>query len=174
MRRLVVFGVTVGLMTLGCGPTTETHVIPSTDNGNPNADTSPAQDTGGPDEGSPPPTSNLSDCLLSQSIQNPGGKLHSQPCENAAECLYGLCHSSPTVATFKFCTKNPYCGPGTECSSDDTEGLTYKAQLFNKNSYPNETAMEICTQTCTSVDDCPPGYTGCATVTGVVKTCVAE
>jgi len=176
VRRLFLMGVMAGMMTLGCsGTTTEKHVIPSTDNGNTNTDTPSVPDAGTPDEGSPPPTSDLSNCLLSQSIQNPGGKLHSEPCESGDECLYGLCHSSPAVATFKFCTKNPYCGPGTECGSDDVEeGPKFKIQLFNKNSYPDETAMEICTQLCASVDDCPAGYTGCASVTGVVKVCVAE
>jgi len=178
VRRLLLLGATLGMMTLGCsGTTTEKHVISDTpanpDSGSPDA--GPIDPDGSVGEDSGTPTGNdPNNCVFSESIQNPGGKLHSEPCESDDECLYGLCHLSPAVATFKFCTKNPYCGPGTECGSDDVEGLTYKAQLFNKNSYPNETAMEICTQTCSSVEDCPAGFTGCATVTGVVKTCVAE
>ncbi len=116
----------------------------------------------------------LSNCTCSKEVQNSNGKLHSQPCDTDADCLYGVCHSSPAIANFKFCTKNPYCGPTTECSSDNGNGVTFKAQLFNQNSYPDETDYNFCTQVCGSVGDCPPGYTDCEVVSGVVKTCTAK
>jgi len=116
----------------------------------------------------------VSNCTCSALVQNPGGKLHSEPCTSDAECKYGLCHSSPEIAGFKFCTKNPYCGPTTECSSDNSNGKTYFAQLYNNNSHPNETAKEICVQECKFATDCPSDYTACETVTGVRKTCTAK
>ena len=177
MTRWMMTIVMLSVLVACGGEQTETIII--------NEDTSSTSDNGAVDTGttttdttvtedSSGPTSNdPANCTFSESVQNPGGKLHSEPCQSDSECLYGLCHSSPTVANFKFCTKNPYC-PGASCSVDDIDGKTFKSQIFNNSSHPNEIVKSICTQTCTTVGECPTGYTGCAVVTGVVKVCVVE
>ena len=180
MTRWMMTMLMLGALVACAGEQTETIIVndqdtPSSpaDTGTPvdsstvTPDTTVMEDTSGPTPNDP------ANCMFSESVQNPGGKLHSEPCENDSECLYGLCHSSPTVANFKFCTKNPYC-PGASCSEDDGDGKTSKSQIFNNSSHPDEIVKSICTQTCTTVGECPSGYTGCAVVTGVAKVCVVE
>ena len=177
VRHWAIVNLVLAVLVFGCGDTTETQVIPDdtpspSDGGTSDSGTTNPDGTIGEDS-SMPTGNDPNNCEFSMSIQNPGGKLHSEPCETDAECIYGLCHSSPGVANFKFCTKNPYCGPGTECSSDNSNGKTFMAQL-STNSDGNETAKNICTQQCVSVEDCPSGYTACETVKGVNKTCTAK
>jgi hypothetical protein len=121
-----------------------------------------------------PNGSSSKDCKLSQAVSNPAGLLHSEPCETDDDCLYGFCHSSGEVATFKFCTKRCDCGPGSQCSDEDGGGKTFTCQKFNMTSHPDEVYMSICTQKCTSVDDCPSEYNACRIVTGVNKVCVFD
>ncbi len=102
-------------------------------------------------------------------------KLHSEPCQSNNECLYGLCHSSPSISGsgFKICTKRCDCGKNSQCSDDNGEGNYYSCQRFSPNNHPDEELLSICTRTCgTGSSACPSLFNGCEIVTGAQKTCV--
>ena len=100
-------------------------------------------------------------------------KLHSEPCELDEECVYGRCHSSPTIAGFKFCTKRCDCGENSQCSDDNGNGNYYTCQRFSPKNHPAEELLNICTRTCgTNTNACPAEFNGCEMVTGAQKVCV--
>lgn len=103
-------------------------------------------------------------------IRNEGGKAHGEPCTDPSECLYGYCYKSPTVTKeqFGFCTKPCDCGEGSSCSDD---GPDFTCGRFSS---AVEDRPSVCVRACTSVADCPAGYTACTAAVGVTKFCVVE
>ncbi len=110
-------------------------------------------------------------CTTGAELLHPDGALHSQPCETDSDCLYGVCHLSPTIADFRFCTKSCDCGPNRDCDDESGAGWSFVCQRFSRTQM-NEPLRAFCTQVCTSVSDCPPGYDGCEVVTGDRSVCV--
>lgn len=114
---------------------------------------------------------NATVCPSDVQIAHPEGALHGQPCESASDCLYGVCHTSPTIAGFSFCTKACDCGINSECVNENGGGWSFVCQRFSPTQL-NETMRAFCTQECTSVADCPPDYDDCQVVTGDRRICV--
>ncbi len=111
-------------------------------------------------------------CEIEARILYPDGLLHSQPCVSDDECLYGVCHSSPAIASFAFCTKECACGPNSPCNDENGGGWEFVCQQYDGGAWPGESVTSVCTQVCNTVADCPVLYNACERLTGSRKVCL--
>lgn len=115
---------------------------------------------------------NAVECNQAEWIANPDGLLHGEPCASDDDCLYGRCLVSPAVASFAFCTKECVCGPNSQCSGENGDGLTFICQHYSSKTTTGESLSALCTRACDTPLDCPDDYNACEIVTGTQTVCV--
>ena len=107
-------------------------------------------------------------CPYKNSVTNPTGKLHGEPCTNEAECKYGICMHSDAYAaepSIKFCTKQCQCGVSSKCGDDKgSGGEVYTCQKLTASKHPTEKLLAFCTLACMSISDCPAPYDECSAI----------
>lgn len=96
-------------------------------------------------------------CAYSNSIVNPNGSLHGEPCEKNEDCKYGICKAIPSTGEYKVCTKICNCGENSTCSEDDdaTTGRTYFCYRPSVEKYGK---VYYCIPSCKTSDFCKSNF----------------